>query len=98
MTIGCEARKNWKRSSAISRRIRYRPDWSAEYKIGDGPVRGGQGRKTTPWCPRLGMNGCLNWSTFDAIAEFLEFPNHAAGADAFGFGGDRRTTLLVFNA
>jgi REP element-mobilizing transposase RayT len=34
-----------KKSSAISRKIRYRPDWSAEYKIGDGPVRGGQARR-----------------------------------------------------
>ena len=48
--------------------------------------------------PQSGMSSCLNWSAFDAIAEFLEFPDHAAGADAFGFGGDLRTALLVVNA
>ena len=46
----------------------------------------------------LRLNGCLSWSALDAIAEFLEFSNHATRAIAFRFGADRRTTLLVVNA
>ena len=35
------------------------------------------------------------WSAFYAIAEFLEFPDHARGARAFGLGAHRWTPFLI---
>ena len=44
-------------------------------------------------CPGHGWNG----SAVYAIAEFLEFPDHARSADPFGLGAHRWTPFLVAN-
>src|ERR1035441_5168897 len=53
-----------------------------------------QGRKTTPYsCPGRRWN----WSAVYAIAELLEFPDHACSARAFGLGTHRRPPFLIAN-
>ena len=42
-------------------------------------------------CP----GGGWNWSAFDAVAEFLEFPDHARGARALGLGTHGGSPFLV---
>src|ERR1035438_9828841 len=50
------------------------------------------GSKNPTWsCP----SDRWKWSTLYAIAELLEFPDHASCACAFGLGTDCRTPFLV---
>src|ERR1035437_6016745 len=50
-----------------------------------------ESKNPTLSCP----GGRWNWAAFYAIAELLEFPDHARCARAFGLGTYRRAPFLV---